>query len=463
MSTFLGARTIVLIFADVAIIYAGILIALYLRLDFDGAVFQLAENNGWVKAGFATTICTVSLYLHDLYDYTALNDRREMSLRLVQAIGAAWALLAVVFYFFPSLMMGRGTAVLSIAVSVILLATFRTSIHFLLGHPRLAERILIVGDRGVIGDTADAVAKRRDAGYRIVGYASDEPEGRMAMMRYDIRNLGSISEVESITRRERIDRIVIGVRERRGAFPAETLLRLRLTGDASIEESTSFFERVTGQVHLDNLRPSYLIFSIRPRETRLTSVIRDLMQRGLALVGLVLSLPLAVVTAILIKLESHGDCFYRQERVGRNGRVFTLYKFRSMKPDAEANGEPMWATTDDDRATIVGRIIRKIRVDEIPQFWNILKGEMSFIGPRPERPYFVSELAKAVPYYEHRHLVAPGLTGWAQIKYPYGASVDDARQKLQYDLYYIKNQSLTLDVVILVETIKTVMFGRGGR
>jgi exopolysaccharide biosynthesis polyprenyl glycosylphosphotransferase len=192
-------------------------------------------------------------------------------------------------------------------------------------------------------------------------------------------------------------------------------------------------------------------------------VFREAVHRALALVGLILSFPIAVVTALLIKLDSKGPIFYKQERLGKNGRTFEVIKFRSMRTDAEENGKPVWASADDSRATRIGRIIRVIRVDEIPQFWNIIKGEMSFVGPRPERPHFVSQLADEVPFYEHRHLVAPGLTGWAQIKYPYGASIDDARQKLQFDLYYIKNQSLALDLVIVFETVKTVLFGRGGR
>jgi lipopolysaccharide/colanic/teichoic acid biosynthesis glycosyltransferase len=211
------------------------------------------------------------------------------------------------------------------------------------------------------------------------------------------------------------------------------------------------------------LRPSWLIFGGRTRDSRLKMVFRETAHRLLALVGLIVSLPIAIVTAVLIKLDSKGGVLYRQERVGKNGRTFEVLKFRSMKTDAEADGKPIWAASDDDRATRVGRVIRKIRVDEIPQFWNIIKGEMSFIGPRPERPHFVSQLAEEVPFYEHRHLVAPGLTGWAQIKYPYGASVEDARQKLQFDLFYIKNQTLALDIIIVFETVKTVLFSRGGR
>jgi exopolysaccharide biosynthesis polyprenyl glycosylphosphotransferase len=233
-----------------------------------------------------------------------------------------------------------------------------------------------------------------------------------------------------------------------------------LSGDVSIEESASFYERLTGRVLLDMIRPSWLIFSSRGRRARTNEVLRIVIHRIVALLGAILSLPIAILTALLIKIDSRGPVLYKQERVGQNGRTFTLMKFRSMRIDAEKDG-PVWASSGDDRMTRVGRIIRKIRVDEIPQFWSILRGDMNFVGPRPERPHFVSQLAQEIDYYEQRHLVAPGLTGWAQIKYPYGASIADAKKKLEYDLYYIKNQNLALDATIMFETIKTILSGRG--
>jgi len=210
------------------------------------------------------------------------------------------------------------------------------------------------------------------------------------------------------------------------------------------------------------IRPSWLIFTGPGRQAKLSSFSRSFVHRLAALIGALLALPIAILTAILIKLDSRGPIFYKQERVGKNGRPFTLLKFRSMRVDAEADG-PVWASKGDDRTTRVGRILRKARIDEIPQFWNILRGEMSFVGPRPERPHFVAQLAQEIPYYEQRHLIAPGLTGWAQIKYPYGASIADAREKLQYDLFYIKNHSLVFDAIILFETIKIILFGRGAQ
>ena len=455
-------RIIWLLLSDAAIIYGGIVVGMYIRLGLTGSEYQLNERNGWFKIAFASVVCLLVLYFYDLYEYTVMSNRRELMLRLVQALGISWILLALLFYFVPQLLIGRGVSVISVFVVLALLLLWRVLIHLLTGHPEIGEKILLVGTGKSAIETAEAVWDRRDAGYRIVGFVTDNgfnPGEKIGKSEI----LGTADQLSKIVRKEKVDRIVMAVRERRGAFPTETLLKMSLAGDVNIEECTSFFERVTGQVHLDMLRPSWLIFAGRERETRLKSAFREMVHRMLAVVGLLISSPIAILTAVLIKLDSKGPIFYRQERVGQNGHIIKVIKFRSMKTDAEADGKPVWARSDDDRVTRVGRVIRKIRVDEIPQFWNIIKGEMSFVGPRPERPHFVEQLAKEIPFYEHRHLTAPGLTGWAQIKYPYGASVEDARRKLQYDLYYIKNQSLALDLVIIFETIKTVLFSRGGR
>ncbi|MBK6589226.1 MAG: TIGR03013 family PEP-CTERM/XrtA system glycosyltransferase [Acidobacteria bacterium] len=455
-----SSRLIWLLLADAAILYCGVILAMYLRFGMAGSENELDNKNGWIKIAVATFVCLLILYFYDLYDYIVMTNRRELLLRLVQALGIAWALLALLFYFVPAMLLGRGVSVFSVPIVLVLLLGWRIAIHALTGHPDIGEKILVVGTGKTALDTAEAVWERRDAGYRIVGFLSENgAKPRERLGRSEI--LGKAHELEAVIKSEKIDRVVIAVRERRGAFPTEALLKMSLAGDVSIEECTSFFERITGKVHVDMLRPSWLIFAGRQRDSQLKLFFREVVHRLLALVGLVISLPVAIVTAILIKLDSRGPIFYKQERVGKAGHTFNVIKFRSMKTDAEADGKPIWATTNDERTTRVGKIIRKLRIDEIPQFWNILKGEMSFVGPRPERPHFVQQLAKEIPYFEHRHLVTPGLTGWAQIKYPYGASVDDAIQKLQYDLYYIKNQSLTLDMVIVFDTVKTVLFGKG--
>ena len=459
-ATRFSPRLLWLILADAAIIYGGVILATYLRLGFAGTENELSLKNGWLKIALAAAVCLLILYFYDLYDYIVMTNRRELLLRMVQALGVAWALLAVLFYFVPTLLIGRGVSVISVPLVLALLLGWRIFIHSLTGHPEIGEKILVVGTGPTALETAEAVWERRDAGYRIVGFVSEngaKPKEKLG--RSEI--LGKAHELESVIRSEKIDRVVIAVRERRGAFPTEALLKMSLAGEVSIEECTSFFERITGKVHVEMLRPSWLIYASRRRDSPVKTLLREGVHRLLALVGLILSLPVAVITGLLIKLDSRGPIFYRQQRMGTNGSVFDVIKFRSMKTDAEADGKPIWAVTNDDRTTRVGKIIRKLRIDEIPQFWNILKGEMNFVGPRPERPHFVQQLAREIPYYEHRHLVAPGLTGWAQIKYPYGASVNDAMQKLQYDLYYIKNQSLALDLMIIFDTIKTVLFGKG--
>jgi len=440
----------------------GVIIgAVYLRVGVDGAPYELIEKYGYFKAGFATIFCLTAFYLFDLYDFIVMHDRRELMLRLVQALGLAWIALALSFYAYPRLMLGRGVSLIALPMALALMVGWRISIHWFLGHPDFGERILIVGAGDLAVEVAREVLDRPDAGYRIVGFVGTDSE-MLGKSLINPRVIGLTEDLDEIVKREGIDRIVVAMGERRGQLPTDKLLKLSLAGDVSIEEGATFYERVTGRVSLNMIRPSWLIFTGRGRQARLAAFTRSGVHRLVAFAGAVLSVPLVVLTAILIKIDSRGPVFYKQERVGKNGRPFVLTKFRSMELDAEKAG-PVWANKGDERTTRVGRIIRKIRVDEIPQFWNIMRGEMNFVGPRPERPHFVAQLAQEIPYYEQRHLIAPGLTGWAQINYPYGASIEDARQKLQYDLFYIKNHSLFLDAIILFETIKIILFGRGAQ
>lgn len=449
----------ILLLAEAGVLFGAIMGAVYLRFSADDARHELFDKHGFLKAGLATGYCLTAFYFYDLYDFLVMHDRRELVLRLVQALGLGWVALAITFYAFPDLRFGRGVSMVALPLALSLMVGWRLSIHWFLGHPQIGERILVVGSGENAIEIAREILGRKDAGYRIVGFVDNDP----ALLGKSLLNpavIGLSRDLDEIVKRENVDRIVVSMGERRGQFPTSELLLLSLGGGVSIEEGASFYERLTGRVSLDMIRPSWLIFSGRGRQARIAGLFRNVMHRSVALIGGILSLPIALVTILLIKLESPGPVLYKQERVGMNGKPFVIMKFRSMRVDAEKEG-PVWASSSDDRATRVGRIIRKIRVDEIPQFWNILRGEMSFVGPRPERPHFVSQLAEEIPYYQQRHLIAPGLTGWAQIKYPYGASIEDARQKLQYDLYYIKNQSLVLDAIILFETIKIILFGRG--
>jgi sugar transferase (PEP-CTERM system associated) len=450
-----------LIIAEAVLVYGAIIGAVYLRVGVEGAPFELIEKNGYLKAAVAGFFCLAAFYLFDLYDFLVMHDRRELVLRLVQALGLAWIALAISFYTFPSLMLGRGVSLIALPLALGLMVAWRVSIHWFLGHPDFGERILIVGSGNLAVELAREVLNRPDAGYRIVGFVGTDAE-LLGKSLINPRVIGLTEELDEIVKRENINRIVVAMGERRGQLPTSKLLQLSLAGRVSIEEGASFYERLTSRVSLTMLRPSWLIFTGRGRQAKIAELARIGVHWLVALIGAILSLPIVIVTALLIKLESPGPIFYKQERVGKNGRAFTLMKFRSMREDAEREG-PVWASKRDSRTTRVGRVIRKVRIDEIPQFWNILKGEMSFVGPRPERPHFVAQLAQEIPFYEQRHLIAPGLTGWAQIKYPYGASTEDARQKLQYDLFYIKNQGLILDAIIIFETIKIILFGRGAQ
>jgi len=273
--------------------------------------------------------------------------------------------------------------------------------------------------------------------------------------------LGDYSEIPALCRKGHVDRIIVALDERRGNFPVEQLLLCRLKG-IRVDDGMTFTEELAGKLSLENLRPSSLIFSDGFKRSIIFKRIKRGLDVLLSIVGLAVAIPINVLVSVAIKIDSSGPILYKQERVGKDGKIFRLLKFRSMREGAEPNG-PVWADVSDDRTTRVGKVIRKLRLDEIPQIVNVLKGEMSFVGPRPERPFFVEQLRKELPYYFQRHTVKPGITGWAQIKYPYGASKEDALEKLKYDYYYIKHMSLLFDLMVMMETIKTVLLGRGAR
>ena len=274
--------------------------------------------------------------------------------------------------------------------------------------------------------------------------------------------IGNYSNIIRLAGEKKVDRIIVALEERRGNFPTKELLECRMEG-ITVEDGISFIEYLTGKLLIDKIRPSSLIFSNGFNKSPVVQSLKTCSDLLLSLIFLVLFMPLMVCIAVAIKIDSPGPVFYRQERYGRNGKLFDLLKFRSMKNNAEKETGPVWAEENDKRITRIGKIIRKFRLDELPQIINVLKGEMSFIGPRPERPFFVEQLKKEIPYYDKRHIVKPGITGWAQTEYSYGATKEEAMEKLKYDLYYIKNMSLFFDLFIYFRTVKIVLFGEGAR
>jgi sugar transferase (PEP-CTERM system associated) len=459
MSSTRSRAIIILLFESLLTCLCGV-VAIWLRFGTESAE-MLHSVHIWLKVGLLMLVVQGAFYIFDLYDFRRIRQRAALYMRIFQAMGLAAIALAVIFYLVPQMMLGRGVFLVSLLLMLTLMSCWRVFVNWLLGHPRLAERVLILGTEQTAINLAREVLERPEVGYRVVGFVGDDP----ALVGKSLINpcvVGLNSELEEIVHRYRPDRIVVAITDRRGHLPVDPLLRLKIEDTVAVEEIQSFHERLTGKISTEMLRPSRLIFSNSSRRLRLYRQVRRFADFVLAMIGFVLSLPLMLVTAIAIKLDSRGPVFYTQERLGLHNDVFRIIKFRSMRTDAEKDGA-VWACEDDPRITRVGRLIRKLRIDELPQFVNVIRGDMSFIGPRPERPVFVAKLEKEVRYYSQRHLVKPGLTGWAQIRYPYGASVEDAVEKLQYDLYYIKNQSPVLDAIIIFETIRIVLFGRGAR
>ena len=456
-------RRFLLVLVETSLLLIVGLVATYVRVTNDTS-YELFERRGWLKLLMVTLVMQLAFYLFDLYDLRATRSYRRVVTNLAIALCAATALLSILFYALPMLQLGRGIFLAEMAFIVALIPGWRILVSWSAGHPQLGvrERVVILGSGEQAIEIARATLERRNAGFHIVGFVDNRPElvGRSLI---NPSVIGLTQDITSIVEQYEVDRIVVAVEDRRGKFPTEELLTLTLSGRVAVEECARYYERLTGKIASEMIRPSWLIFSRGNRYSDVARHIRRLLNAGLAAAGFVASLPLMLLTALAVKLDSPGPLFYTQERVGKTGRTFKIIKFRSMRVGAEETSGPVWAEEDDPRITRVGRIIRKLRLDELPQFINVIRGDMNFVGPRPERPVFVEQLGQIIPYYSQRHLVKPGLTGWAQVKYPYGASVEDAIEKLRYDLYYIKNQSLLLDAIIVFETIKIVLFGRGGR
>jgi sugar transferase (PEP-CTERM system associated) len=414
--------------------------------------------NLW-KIAVVTLICQLCLYYNDFYDLTVVHSNRELVVRLLQAAGAASIVLAALYFLLPDLMIGNGIFVSALCVFLIAILGWRLAFNHVSASFRLEERVLFVGS----GETARKVARQildqHEFAYRVIGFIDDDAS-RIGERIVNPAIVGTPADIDRLIAQHHITRIVVGLSDRRGKLPVEELLRAKVAG-IRVEDATTTYERVTGKILLDDLRPSWLIFSDGFRVSRMTRFMKRAIDLILSLALAIVTLPLMLITALLVVLEDGRPVLYRQERVGENGRRFILSKFRSMRKDAEPAGTPVWAKDGDERVTWVGRVIRKTRLDELPQLWNVVRGDMSFVGPRPERPFFVEQLARDIPFYQQRHAVKPGLTGWAQVKYRYGSSREDAMEKLRYDLYYIKHLSVFFDLTIVFDTVKVVLFRRG--
>jgi sugar transferase (PEP-CTERM system associated) len=416
-----------------------------------------AAAGGLWRIPVITGLCALCFYYNGLYDLTAVHTKNELVVHLLQGAGAAAMALAAVSLLVPALTIGHGTLLTALCVLIVAVPLWRLAFDGLIQTTPLEERLLILGTGRGARDVARAIAAQHDFAYRFVGFVRgpDGDDGGCSPA------IGDLANLPSIIAKHHIDRVIVSLSDRRGALPMSELLQAKLSG-VRIEDAATTYERIAGKILIDSIRPSWLIFSDGFRASRVTRFLKRTLDLLLATVGLIVAGPLMFATAVAIRLESGGPVFYCQERVGEAGRRFMLCKFRSMRIDAEA-GTPVWACPKDERVTMVGRFIRLTRIDELPQLWNVLRGDMSFVGPRPERPFFVEQLAAVIPFYTQRHTVKPGITGWAQIKYRYGSSIEDATEKLRYDLYYIKHLSIPFDLSIVLDTVKVILSAKGAQ
>ncbi|MFC0204942.1 TIGR03013 family XrtA/PEP-CTERM system glycosyltransferase [Novosphingobium soli] len=408
--------------------------------------------------GAFATVISLSMISVGVYGADALRSMRFAAARLLVAISLGVIALSFVDFVAGAQNFWRSTLAYSMAFAIVLLILNRLLLGGFLGNTAFRRRVLVLG-AGERAQRLRALGERQESGFVIVGYVAmseSRPVVEEAISRSAIHNLTRY--VENLG----VSEVVLALEERRNALPLKDLLRIKTAG-VHVNEFSSFLERETGRVDLDTVNPSWLIFSDGFSSGRaISSAAKRLFDILASALLLVLTAPVILLFALLVKLDSRGPAFYRQPRVGLFGQTFDVIKLRSMRTDAEAAGA-QWAAKDDPRVTRVGRFIRKVRIDELPQAWTVLKGEMSFVGPRPERPEFVADLEEQLRYYAERHMVKPGITGWAQINYPYGASIEDARHKLEYDLYYAKNYTPFLDLLIILQTLRVVLWSEGAR
>ena len=428
-----------------------------LRINQIGLDLGPLEDRAWQLLAYSSLMLTAMIAV-GVYGADSLRSMRFATARLLVSISLGIIALAFVDFVLGGHNFWRSTLAYAMGLSIILLILNRLIVGGILGASAFRRRVLVLG-AGARADRLRKLGERVESGFAIVGYVGmteNVPVVEEAINRSAIHDLARF--VENLG----VSEVVLALEERRNALPLKDLLRIKTAG-VHVNDFSSFIERETGRVDLDTVNPSWLIFSDGFSSGRaVSSAAKRVFDVVASALLLFLSAPVIVLFALIIKLDSRGPALFRQSRVGLYGTTFDVIKLRSMRLDAEADGA-QWATMNDPRITRVGRLIRKTRIDELPQTWSVLKGQMSFVGPRPERPEFVSDLEDKLPFYAERHMVKPGITGWAQINYPYGASIEDSRHKLEYDLYYAKNYTPFLDLLILLQTLRVVLWHEGAR
>lgn len=447
-------RTIVLVLGEILIVCASFVVATLIRMGPDSTLV-LGYGDGIYKVLGIAGVAFLCFYYFDLYDSQRISSRGETFFRLLIVLGILSFGLAAACVIFPDFLLGNDILFQGIVILTVALVAWRWVYSWLISQPFLRERVYVLGSGDRAKRLVDSLRARPDLGLEVIGWAGAVGNGSLTREQL-------ASQLLALAARNAVDHVIVAMSDGRGKMPVRELLDLRLSG-VKVDDATGLLEKISGMIEVHELQPSWLIFSEGFRLNYFFFAVRRFFSFAIAAMGLLVLLPLVPLIALAVKIDSSGSVFYRQSRVGMRGRLFTCYKFRTMRADAEADTGATWAADDDPRITRVGRWLRRLRLDEIPQMWNVLRGDMSFVGPRPERPEFVKQLSEDIPYYNLRHIVRPGITGWAQIRYKYANTLEDARQKLQYDLFYIKNISFGLDFWILVHTLKVIFLGRGAK
>lgn len=445
-----------LVVSETALLFACYIAAAGWAVN-DGLSFFLLYEGGLLQIGIVVAVIQVGLYLQDLYDNVHPKSRLLLAQQVSLILGIAFLAQALLGYGRSTMQLPKWTMLIGSLIVLLVLPLWRLAFYSLVSKALPGERLLLLGASPALREIAQRLIERPELGLSVIGYLNSAPA--------DLPNallLGDMDALDEAMRTCQPDRIVVGLTEGRGRLPVQRLLELRFSG-IHIEEAATLFEAVFGRLSIRDLRPSLLIFSTELGPRPWSVALHNIYSMAFGILGIVVSLPVMAVVALLVKFSSPGPILLRQTRVGLRGAPFTLYKFRSMYADAEARTGAVWATKNDPRITPIGRWLRRLRLDELPQFFNVIRGEMSIVGPRPERPEFSAMLEEKIPFYKQRHWVKPGITGWAQINHKYGDTLEDTRIKLEYDLYYIKNLAPALDAYIIFQTLKVVLLARGGQ
>jgi sugar transferase (PEP-CTERM system associated) len=446
-------RAIILLACELLLVSGSFVSAAGYLLGRDTEIVLLYEN-GWLKILVITCLTLLLTYYFDLYGPRRIAASWEIYFRLLLVLSVLSFVLASVIYLTPEFDIGRNVGLAGVSTLTVVLLLWRWAYEWINSLKLFRERVYVLGSGVRARTVVETIRSHRDAGMEVVGW-TDEGGVQGQLTRF----AGDFSSFRKP--KAEVDRIIVAMEDRRDSLPIRELLKLRLSGIV-IENSSAIMERLSGRLPLDGLYPSTLIFAKGFRVRPSQQVTRRCLSFLVSLVALLICLPFIPVIMLAVRLSSPGPIFFKQTRVGQFGRLFRAYKFRTMRQDAEANGA-VWAKENDPRVTRIGRLMRKTRLDEVPQLWNVLRGDMAFVGPRPERPEFVEWLSQEIPFYDLRHMIRPGLTGWAQVRFQYGASLEETKRKLEYDLYYIKHQSIGLDLLIMFETIKTIILRRGAQ